>query len=108
MSAVDVLAVMANPAGWRNGGRWGTGDVASWARNRGQKVTTARVLTALRREERAGNVECLGPTAADGKWHGNNITANAELVWRLSDDYATAHGNEACRAALARCKGEKA
>jgi hypothetical protein len=104
---VDVLAVMANPCGFRNGGRWGTGDVAQWARNRGHKITTARALTALRREERAGNVICLGPTSSDGRWHGHDITTNAELQWRLTDEYAATHGNEACRAALARIGGAK-
>lgn len=99
MTKIDVLAVMVNPAGFRNGGRWGTGDVAQWARNRGQKVTTSSVLTALRREERAGNVECLGPAKADGRWHGHNITQKNQLQWRLTDDYALAHGNHACRIA---------
>ena len=102
---IDVLAVMANPPGWRNGGRWGTGEVAQWMRLRGTKVSTSRVLTALRREQRAGNVECLGPLANRPGWNGHNITANAELQWRLSDDYAVSHGNEACRAALARAGG---
>lgn len=102
---VDVLAVMANPAGFRFGGRWGTGEVAQWMRLSGTKVATSRVLTALRREQRAGNVECLGPLADRPGWHGHNITANAELQWRLSDDYAIAHGNEACRAAHARVSG---
>jgi hypothetical protein len=60
------------------------------------------VLTALRREQRAGNVECLGEAVADGLWHGNNITRRQELQWRLTDAYALAHGNDACRAAHER------
>lgn len=104
---VDVLTVMANPADFRNGGRWGTGEVAQWMRLRGTKVSTSRVLTALRQQQRMGNVEFLGPLADFPGWHGHNITANAELQWRLSDEYATGHGNEACRSALASARGVK-
>ena len=103
-AVMAVLSVMANPSGIRNGGRWATGDVAALARLRGHKVSTASVLTALRREERAGNVVCLGARQIDGGWHGHNITRNRELMWRLADEYAEAHGNSWCRAALAKAE----
>ena len=79
---VDVLAVMRNPSGFVN--FWTTGTVAALLRLRGVNVSTSRVLTALRREQKAGNVVCLGHVEDDGGWHGNNITANNEFKWRLA------------------------
>ncbi len=101
-----VLQGMANPNGMR--ATWGTGDVANRVRQYQVSVSTARVLTALRRIAKSGQVICLGTRESDGLWHGHDITRNQELVWRLDVAAARAFGNVACRTAVAAFEARSA
>lgn len=78
----DVVAALADPV-WQRP-VWTTGGVYNCVRNRGNRTTTMpSVLSALRKAEKAGLVECLGAIGNDGKWHGHNVVEDRHLTWKL-------------------------